>query len=233
MRARSVRRSRTVPELMEMLVAHFPDGAPTEQVVRSQGFSFYRHHWTDRWPSTLAKPPTLDDDSADVRVTRQSLLDSADGLKTGEDAVDFYVRVCSWGAGTKAQRIARCVKPLHQPDAAESLVQSHAMVRSGDPVGAYAAMWRGGAHRIKYLGPAFFTKWLYFSAYGTWNSTTAAPLILDARVANTLGWWSYGWSAHDYGTYLERAEELRQQWCPDRGAHVVEYALFKLGGQGD
>lgn len=228
--AKKVRQSRSVSELVERLAAHFPEGTPTEQTVRDQGFSFYKHHWTDRWPSTLADPPVLGG-SGDTRVTRQSLLGSADLVRTDDDAVDFYVRVCSWGAGTKAQRIARCVKPLHQPGAVRSLMEARRVVRSGDVLGAYAAMWRGGERRIKYLGPAFFTNWLYFSAYEDWDSMTPAPLILDARVANALGWWPYGWSAQDYETYLERAEKVRQQWCPDSSTHVIEYALFKLGAK--
>lgn len=228
MRAKQVRQSRTASGLIERLAAYFPGGPPTEQAVRDQGFKFYRHHWTDRWPSTLPTPRVLDGPT-DARVTRQSLLDSVADVRTGADAVDFYVRVCSWGAGTKAQRVARCVRPLHQPGAVESLLETHKMVRSGDVVGTYAAMWRGGEYRIKYLGPAFFTKWLYFSAYRDWDSMSLAPLILDARVANALGWRPYGWSAHDYATYLERAEDLRRQWCSDRGAHVVEYALFRMG----
>ena len=233
MTAKAARRSRTVPELFDALRASYSDGPPTEETVRAQGFPFYRRHWVARWPPAIALPPSLAHEDAQGSVDRDSLLRSAASVTNEHDAVDFYVRVCSWGSGTKARGIARCVKPLHQPGAAEALLATHTLVRSGDSVGAYASLWRGGEHRIKHLGPAFFTKWMYFSGYEDCTSNEPAPLILDARVANALGWWPYGWSVRDYGTYLERAEQIRQQWCPDRGAHVVEYALFKMGGKNE
>lgn len=229
MTIKAARRSRTVPELVEKLSMRFPDGPPAEQDVEEQGFTSYNQHWTDRWPTTLATPRALSN-SERTRVTRQSLLISAKDVQTEDDAVDFYVRVCSWGVGPMARGVARCVKPLHQPGAANALLATHSMVRPGHVLHAYSSLWRGD-NRIKFLGPAFFTKWLYFSAYGDWKSEALAPLILDARVAKALGWWPQGWSATDYNIYLERAEELRQQWCPDRGLHVVEYALFKLGAK--
>lgn len=230
MNTRSGKPSRSIAELADALRDTYSDGAPTEAAVREQGFRFYRDHWVDRWPASIALPPALAQDGTNY-VDRDSLLRSAATVTDEQSAIDFYVRVCSWGAGTSAQRVARCVRPLHQAGAAESLLATHAVVRSGDAVDTYAALSRGGQHRIKHLGPAFFTKWLYFSAYDDWSSGGPAPLILDARVATALGWWSYGWSATDYSVYLHRAEELRQQWCPARGAHVVEFALFTLGGK--
>lgn len=230
MTTRLGRPSRSITELADALRGRYPAGPPTEATVRHQGFRFYRRHWVDRWPASIPLPSALAQDGTNY-VDRDSLLRSAPAVTDEQSAVDFFVRVCSWGAGTSAQRVARCVRPLHQAGAAESLLATHALVRSGDAVGAYAALFRGGQHRIKYLGPAFFTKWLYFSGYEEWSADGPAPLILDARVATALGWWSYGWSATDYSVYLHRAEELRQQWCPAKSAHVVEFALFHLGGR--
>ena len=51
--------SRTVEEICQDLKTEFSEGAPTEQVVRSQGFDYLTRHWTDRWPRQLPLPDAL------------------------------------------------------------------------------------------------------------------------------------------------------------------------------
>ncbi|ANO03704.1 hypothetical protein PP571_06145 [Mycobacteroides abscessus] len=66
------------------------------------------------------------------------------------------------------------------PTASDRLAEAADVVRSQGPVAGFRFMNNSG--RIKYLGPAFFTKWLYFvSAVDDVNSPEAAP-ILDKQV---------------------------------------------------
>ncbi|GKV72017.1 hypothetical protein NCCP2145_13980 [Pseudarthrobacter sp. NCCP-2145] len=84
------------------------------------------------------------------------------------------------------------------------------------------------------FGPAFFTKWLYFAAYDDPERRQgSAPLILDARVANALGWppTSGRWPSSAYAEYLRTAAKINALWCPSSSQHVIEYALFKIGGR--
>lgn len=106
----------------------------------------------------------------------------------------------------------------------------------------YRQFSRGGRWWIKYLGPAFFTKLMYFAA-GTPaapatvtseadTSAVTQPLILDGRVARALGWSKrWGWNPEQYGEYLDVAEGLRDRWCPQLPVDVVEYQLFIAGGR--
>jgi hypothetical protein len=73
--------------------------------------------------------------------------------------------MCSWGTGSKAQRVARCAKPLHEQNAADTLLRSHIASQELGPVEAYRRLSTYGEDKIKHFGPAFFTKWIYFSAY--------------------------------------------------------------------
>jgi hypothetical protein len=95
-----------------------------------------------------------------------------------------------------------------------------------------------GQNLIKYLGPSFATKFLYFSGGGRPDHPC---LILDERVARALhdqaGWWSLDpgnfWPADTY----ERYSGLLHRWSVEVSgsgrricADELERALFKLGG---
>ncbi|PJI53577.1 hypothetical protein CTI14_26590, partial [Methylobacterium radiotolerans] len=103
--------------------------------------------------------------------------------------VNLYVAICAWGTGTKAQRVARAVKPLHEKGAISALGRSLDAARTLHPTEAYRRLNTIGEDKVKHLGAAFFTKWLYFSAYDTTSRHEGpAPLILDSRVAKALDW---------------------------------------------
>lgn len=161
------------------------------------------------------------------RLDRHDVFSLSSAASSPEDVVNLYVAVCAWGTGTKAQRVARCVRPLHQKGAVAALTRSFECARSCTAIEAYRRLNTWGEDRIKYFGASFFTKWLYFSAYDLRKAAQGtAPLILDARVAGALGWSTQGWSSSSYGRYLDLAAEVRAAWCPAEPSHVVEYALF-------
>jgi hypothetical protein len=99
------------------------------------------------------------------------------------------------------------------------------LLRESGPVAAYDAL--RSRLRIAYLGPAFFTKFLYFAGYDT--TSEPRPLILDRFVARGLraGWPRSGWTSAQYGDYLRHAHA----WAHESGAapDAVELALFRAG----
>lgn len=217
---------RDAQEIRELLDDAFPDQRPSDAEVRRQTVVFHADHWIRRWPTTLATPSLLVAGER-ISLSRQDIFDKARDVASVDDAVELYVMVAGWGSGTKARSAARCVKPLHASGASNSLLRSFSSIRGVGATEAYRRLYTWEEDRIKFFGPAFFTKWLYFSGYDSWSSPGPAPLILDARVAMSLSWRTTGWSASAYQRYLHLAEEVRLLWAPDQTSHVIEYALFK------
>jgi hypothetical protein len=92
-------------------------------------------------------------------------------------------------------------------------------------------MVRGERCHLAYLGPSFFTKWLYFTGWNSRVEETARPLILDRFVALAISevaaseWSENGpWSFNQYRDYIEAARGV-EQCSPD----AAELALFERG----
>lgn len=141
----------------------------------------YRIQWKRRLRSAI--PPS----------TVQPLRDSS-SINYGR------ARVRSVLTGQRG-RIAAEVPVL--PEVAEQLRSAVGVVRQQGAAKAYRFMY--GPGRIRYLGGAFFTKWLYFaSAVNGADSRDAAP-ILDKQVVDWLN------------------ENAEQQLRPDRTASYQAY----------
>jgi hypothetical protein len=217
----------------DILTVHFGEVRPNDVEVREQPATFLRAHWLNQWPGIpVERPEVLSGGETRIRVTRQDLFDAARVVETERDAVDLFVRVAGWGSGTSARAIARTAKVLREGGASRALLESAKAAREMDPVDAYRMLNHRGEYKMKGFGPAFFTKWMYFNGYEQSTSRGVRPLILDKRVATSLGWKKKtGWFTSEYGEYLEEVEEVRRQWAPDVEPHVIEYALFKAGGK--
>lgn len=109
-------------------------------------------------------------------------------------------------------------------------------------VAAYASMSKGvGDHYVRYLGPAFFTKFLYVVDHESGREGVHA-LILDENVAKALrrchdpGFPLRNWSPKDFGVWLEiahrvAAEASTREQRPVR-PDAVEMRYFLLGRNG-
>jgi hypothetical protein len=92
------------------------------------------------------------------------------------------------------------------PEGAASALRTAVANAQASPVDAYETLYPSGRTLLKYLGPAFFTKFLYFAGRGV---ATHPCAILDRVVAANLrgrGWdglRSAGWSAVTYEQYCE------------------------------
>jgi hypothetical protein len=104
------------------------------------------------------------------------------------------------------------------PEAGPHLLAAITNMREDGPVSAYRTLYRGGTHRLIGLGPAFFTKVLYFTG---WDRAAGdrQPLILDQFVVTALndqahlGWrLNWAWSGDQYATYLDLAHKRAAGW---------------------
>ncbi|NKG19892.1 hypothetical protein HED64_04095 [Paeniglutamicibacter sp. ANT13_2] len=183
-------------------------------------------------------PPILESVGLDARgrkrLTREDLFILGQRINTAADAIEFYVAVCSWGVGNKARDVYRRVAPLRHPDAGKRLLRGIKKLQGpgGSAIAGYDAFRSTDTAYLTGLGPAFFTKLLYFAAREPTTDHNGHPLILDQRIAKAIGWpaktW---WSTAEYEDYLAVMDETRRLFDPVPRADRLEYALFSSAAQ--
>ena len=130
------------------------------------------------------------------RLTRGDLFALASRAESEDDVLNFLWHVLIWGHGKAKKngrrRIAAFKSDSDRRKNLDLLTRALALVRQGDVKNAYKTLIRRGGAQIPYLGPAFFTKFLYFNS----NIETGQIFpILDSRVAESI-YRSTGWDMH-------------------------------------
>ncbi|BBC36147.1 hypothetical protein SGFS_074410 [Streptomyces graminofaciens] len=205
-------------------------------------------HWSgiEPWPDRLldrshAQPVAL----SRTRVA-EAVREATEHAEWSEALVAPYV----WGQGRNGYGPHRLKEILAQPSTADALNRAGIALRSEGAVAAYRALH--GA--VKGLGPAFFTKFLYFLDLATDAPHTPRALILDQRVARVMRdhasrvgtdigltsapavatwiWSDGGWTPHRYEVYLRwmtaAADQLASAgigW-PRSSPDLLELAVF-------
>jgi hypothetical protein len=227
-----------------------------EKSVLSQGFTG-RQLQLEWWNARLreegfaGEPLTVDPNHCGAdRLTRQELFTLASKVSdasSDEVVLTLLLHVLAWGSGLSRRNNGVRISSLVASDTrAEHVVLLRAALqyaRDGDVAEAYACLIRRGGGAIPGLGPAFFTKYLYFAGAGR---PLHPCLILDARVAASLysaGWetlprsrsrtgWSYSanWYTATYVGYCQLlsrwAEEESRNASFSVAADEIERALF-------
>lgn len=173
------------PEIPPTLAAQL-DAEPAAQ----QGFTWDR----DAWQTKMHDLPDVLDflDGLPSCVNRDDIRKGVRSeLKAGR-VLPAFVSAMVWGYGDRGYGPTRVRwvltgtrgrAAIHSPvlpTVSDRLAEAVDIVQSQGPVGGFRFMNNSG--RIKFLGPAFFTKWLYFtSAVTDANGSEAAP-ILDKQV---------------------------------------------------
>lgn len=181
-------------------------------------------------------------------LTRSDLFrlgSSAARPDADDDALlTFLWHVLAWGTGSgqrgNRQRVAAFADPEDRQRNVALLRAALHAAAEGDPGTAYSTLIRPGRAAIRGLGPAFFTKALYFASEGTAGTRC---LILDARVAGNLyaaGWTSlphrgtkftYNWFTFTYVAYCELLQHWAGEATKEVGVRVwpdeIERALFE------
>lgn len=168
-------------------------------------------------------------------ISRATLFSVAAGpMDTDDDVLRLLWHVLAWGSGSKVRNNRRRLDSIRtSTSAAVSALREAASLAGVDPEAAYRRLHTGT--RVPYLGPAFFTKYLYFAGAGSFEHPC---VILDSRVAETLnrrcGWHSLrsggNWPSETYRRYCtllarwagEESDRLGRGVCPDE----IELWLF-------
>jgi hypothetical protein len=212
--------------------------AGTREDLLSQRFDVGRRWWQQR-----LLEHGLEDDlfpAFDGKVGRCELFAlGADAYRSPEAARRLLWASCAWGTGPSQRGNRRRIRGLAaDPERWGGLLAEAAAAAGDNPTAAYEVL-RPAGNVITGLGPAFFTKFLYFAAGGE-----RGCLILDARVAGRLrrscGWKSLigttAWPATTYARYLR----LLTRWADELSSddrHVqadeIEFRLFSATERSD
>jgi hypothetical protein len=173
-----------------------------------------------------------------VQLRRGDVFSIADQEPSPELAIHLLWYSLAWGLGTRAPRLHARLNGIAEDErkAGNLLAEAWELVRKeADAEKAYSVLTTDkGKGRIKWLGPAFSTKFLYFAQ----GSTTAPSyLILDAVVARNLratAWPSApstAWWPSTYGAYCllmkNWAEEAQLRSGNETSPDQIELAVFR------
>jgi hypothetical protein len=184
-------------------------------------------------------------DAVDGEIDRARMCELTDAFIVEGDVVPAFVITMVWGygdAGYGPYRTRQVFTGMGDPEGAPldyevvgRLSLAVDVARRDGAIEGYRYLNNYSLGRIKHLGPAFFTKWLYAAtARGLHDHELAAP-VLDDRVlrwinANTdlrLRHWYTG----DYNDYIAALQDWGRSATPRRTAVGVEEAIFDLTGR--
>ncbi|MGL3807301.1 hypothetical protein ACSYDW_14505 [Paeniglutamicibacter sp. R2-26] len=229
------------PEAPDDLRA-YPKATPRAQAIDEHGFDLNLLYWNIRIGHLPGAPVRGLDGATDKgRITRGSMFAMADAAledDTNEAAYALLWRALAWGSGNRhrntTQRITSVEADVHGIGTA---LRRAATLSRTEPEAAFRTLQPFNP-LVKYLGPNFFTKFLYAAGAG---NPEHPCLIVDERVLKTLSRYTaepltpkYG-SRYGYGTY-SAANEVMASWArelstPERkiGFDEVERWAFNVG----
>ena len=196
----------------------------------------------DWWAAALDDTPFTGEvfTATDGCLTRAELFRlGGRAADSAQDARRLLWASLAWGTGRRHRlNRARLRAVVKRRDELSEVLRRAAEVSCTDPRTAFRLM-RPGRNAVTYMGPPFFTKFLYFAGGG---SAEHPCLILDSLVAKALredcGWSGltgrYIWSVDDYAAYCELMARWAQELCGNGAEGGVrpdqlEYALFNRG----
>jgi hypothetical protein len=188
-----------VPDSVRRLVETWRiEGSPSQAA-----FLWPRQRWIDRFERHRALLIPLPD-ALDRPTIRRACVGAAESPETAEAA---FMVAMAWGYGTVGFGPWRVARILATNRGAAARLQAAAeTLGSHGPMPAYRRLGDPGDCRLRYLGPAFGTKFLAFCS----SDRNRPPLILDRLVAAWLGQNAgldlnpVPWNAHTYSRYLDQ-----------------------------
>lgn len=160
----------TVPEAARRWVTEHS----RESKVHNQGFNLSLDWWHDRLEEVPGGPVTSEDGllSGKGRISRAylfSLADDAVGDDTGTSALRLLWHTLLWGTGDGNRNNLQRIKAIAEdPHRSANLLRDAARISRRHPREAFDIL-RPKRNAIRSLGPAFFTKYLYFAGGGQPN----------------------------------------------------------------
>jgi hypothetical protein len=182
-----------------------------------------RRRWLEAFPQQADRLASLPQG-----LDRARLQDVGASAATDPRSAEFaFIAVMAWGFGNVGYGPFRTQRILTEtPNAAELLLSVAKTVSSQGAIAGYRRL--ATDCRLRYLGPSFGTKFLYFTQP---RDGRPRALILDAFVSRWLGrktdhnFAVAAWSESTYDEYLD----LVHGWAAALGCEpdVLEYLMFQ------
>lgn len=186
----------------EALIEHLRSSSRKE-AIHDHAISV-RTGWWNAQEDLPGGPVHASDDDGAQKILRADLFSLADDAVTDESGAKAQAllwHTLAWGTGVKHRNNKRRITSvLAKPDGALLLRDAAAASRE-DPAAAFIMLRPGGRNAFTWLGPNFFTKYLYFAGGGNPDHPC---LIVDQYV---------------------RAALYRETGRDGRFRHVSQYAL--------
>lgn len=218
---------------------------PTTTEVLEHGFDFRPSWWQQylppEWGSFLDDLPESARGNGYRRLTRGDLISLGQGVGP-DDPVRTLVACYAWGAGEDGW-VARLAKTFskNKPDVLRSrLGTAQSVLLDDGPAAAMDSLSYRGPNRIPYLGPSFFTKFLY-AVNSSDDDSPQRALIMDQFVAIALNDID-GWGleelpsvrpTQDYLRWLAHAHTLAESFSAASSevvrADAIEMTYFRHG----
>jgi hypothetical protein len=176
-------------------------------------------------------------------ISRRDLFALTQQVRDGQGSwTHLLINTFGWGWGGTSlgpSRLARVLESNDPQTIENNLAKAVATLATSGAVAAYWDLNNSSRYYLKHLGPAFFTKFLYFAAEES-PRTAPRPLILDKIVAGRVNALigrrgrlaTGGWTTRDYAFYLAlmdrlakhlNARDATDSWTTD----AVELGIFK------
>jgi hypothetical protein len=218
---------------------HLPDHAATElaavnvdEWIDSQAIPVDHEWWADELDAHGLNDPLIGN-----TIRRGDIFGLAEKAAEGpEAALALLWNAVAWGSGKRNRNNSKRIASVAgDPARASGLLMGAAELSHTSPVKAYELLYPHHRGAIRQLGPAFFTKYLYFAGAGDTQHPCA---ILDQNVAralhDTCGWASLpvkrgGWHASAYDRYCTLLGVWVQRHDGINRRDVIERWLFDEG----
>lgn len=200
-------------------------------------------HWNPKaWSRQLPQYASFFDDLGTDHLNRVEAVEKAPVVVDENTAVEVFLLAMLWGYGPVGYGPFRTRRILDRPEAKSELLE---VARVAHQEGGLAAFELVAARRrastfLKWLGPAFGTKYIYFLTAKDRGSQPAP--VMDAVIYRwfrkhtpdrplRVGYWDSASYRRFLDSLAEWAQEIGHRYGHEVGLDDVEYLIFAEGSR--
>lgn len=159
---------------------------PRVEAIDNHGFDLNLEWWNSRISESPGAPvASRAGETGQGFISRGDIFDLAQAARddeSGGSALRLLWHTLAWGTGNSHRNSPRRIASVTGKESVALLLQHASILSATEPRAAFRLL-KPGRNAIGYLGPNFFTKFLYFAGGGAFYHPC---LIVDNRVLRSL-----------------------------------------------